>query len=189
MELLRAARSGDAIEVDGRSMVITPAPGRDGPGLALGGSSAAAAQRAARIADGFTPSLPEHWEHYRAARIELGHADPGPHFPTALQQFHLATDVEQGWADVGAFMLHETNAYGAWMRDAGLEGMYDTAADVESVRASGFYRVLTPDMMVDELTAAGPYAFVLFHPLMGGIPPEMAWSSLHLFEHEVLPRL
>jgi hypothetical protein len=27
------------------------------------------------------------------------------------------------------------------------------------------------------------------YPLCGGIPPELAWESLHLVEHEVLPRL
>jgi hypothetical protein len=27
----------------------------------------------------------------------------------------------------------------------------------------------------------------MFHPLCGGMPIDLAWSSLHLFEHEVLP--
>jgi ribulose-5-phosphate 4-epimerase/fuculose-1-phosphate aldolase len=43
--------------------------------------------------------------------------------------------------------------------------------------------------MVEEVKAKGPYGFVLFHPMMGGIPPEMAWESLRLFEEEVLPHL
>jgi hypothetical protein len=30
---------------------------------------------------------------------------------------------------------------------------------------------------------------VLLHPLMGGIPPELGWESLELFERQVLPRL
>jgi hypothetical protein len=29
----------------------------------------------------------------------------------------------------------------------------------------------------------------MLHPMVGGIPPELAWDSLRLFEHEVLPRL
>jgi len=28
-----------------------------------------------------------------------------------------------------------------------------------------------------------------FNPLEGGIPPELAWQSLRLFEDEVLPNL
>ena len=47
-------------------------------------------------------------------------------------------------------------------------------------------RVLTPAEFVEEMRAA-PFPFALFHPLCGGMPPELAWSSLHLFEHEVLP--
>jgi hypothetical protein len=34
---------------------------------------------------------------------------------------------------------------------------------------------------------ASPYPFALLHPLCGGMPIELAWSSLRLFEHEVLP--
>jgi hypothetical protein len=30
---------------------------------------------------------------------------------------------------------------------------------------------------------------LVLHPLMGGIPPELAWESLHLVEHEVLPNV
>jgi len=46
--------------------------------------------------------------------------------------------------------------------------------------------VLTPEQFVAEMTSA-PSPFVQFHPLCGGMPPELAWSSLRLFEHEVLP--
>jgi len=30
---------------------------------------------------------------------------------------------------------------------------------------------------------------LILHPLMGGIPPDVAWESLDLFERDVLPRL
>jgi len=61
--------------------------------------------------------------------------------------------------------------------------------DADALRRTGQYRVLTPDEMVAELKEKGPFGFALFHPMMGGIPPELAWESLHLFEREVLPRL
>jgi hypothetical protein len=51
------------------------------------------------------------------------------------------------------------------------------------------YRVLTPDLLLAEIEAAGPFAFVLLHPLLGGIPPELAWRALHLFEHDVMTQL
>ena len=192
VDTLRSAWSGDAFVHAGRTAHITPRPERAGglgPSLSLGGSTTAAAERAAEIADGFTPSMPEVWEPYRAARIALGHPDPGPYFGVAVGNFHLAEDVEAGWDEVGEFFLHETNAYGKWMTDAGMDGMYRPAADVAEIRSQGMYRVLTPDMLVAEIEAAGPFAFVLFHPLLGGIPPESAWRSLRLFEHDVRYRL
>ena len=192
VETLRSAWTGAPFDHAGRTARITPQPersGAPGPSLSLGGSTTAAAERAARIADGFTPSMPEVWEPYRAARIALGHPDPGPYFGVAVGNFHIAEDVEVGWDEVGEYFLHETNAYGQWMTEAGMEGMYRLAADVAAVREQGMYRVLTPEMLANEIEAAGPFAFVLFHPLLGGIPPVSAWRSLHLFEHDVRQRL
>jgi alkanesulfonate monooxygenase SsuD/methylene tetrahydromethanopterin reductase-like flavin-dependent oxidoreductase (luciferase family) len=191
VKLLRAAWSGELVEHEGRQIRVTPAPERPtgGPPLTLGGSTKKAAERAARIADGFSPSMPEVWDFYRAERIALGNADPGPHPGSAIADFYLAEDVERGWDEVGQYFLHETNAYGKWMTDAGLPGMYDPSKDVDDLRAKGMYRVLTPDLLLAEIEAAGPFAFVLFHPLLGGIPPELGWRGLRLFEHDVLPNV
>jgi alkanesulfonate monooxygenase SsuD/methylene tetrahydromethanopterin reductase-like flavin-dependent oxidoreductase (luciferase family) len=190
VDVLRRARSGEPFVHRGVTKRVTPAIEReDGPTIALGGSTPAAARRAARIADGFTPSVPEVWQPYRDERIAGGHADPGPYFGVAVGNFHLADDVDAGWDEVGRFFLHETNAYGRWMADAGLDGMYREAKDVDEIRERGMYRVLTPDLLLAEIEAAGPWAFVLFHPMLGGIPPDSAWRSLHRFEHDVLGRL
>ena len=187
---LRAAWSGEPFEHQGRSVIVTPTPDRaGGPSISLGGSTEGAARRAARIADGFVPSLPEYWQWYRDECIALGHSDPGPHFGSGIGNFYLAHDVEQGWRDVGEYFLHETNAYGKWMAEAGLEGMYEQLADVEAVRAAGMYRVLTPDLLLAEIELAGPFAFVLMHPMVGGIPPDLAWRGLRIFEQDVLTHL
>lgn len=190
VEVLRRAWTGESFDHEGRPVRVTPLPDRPGgPSLSLGGSSRGAARRAARIADGFVPSLPEIWDFYRDARLEFGEVDPGPYFGVSVGNFHIAEDVEQGWDEVGPYFLHETNAYGRWMAEAGLDGMYHVAADVDDVREQGMYRVLTPDLLLAEIEAAGPFAFVLFHPLLGGIPPDSAWRSLRLFEHDVKTRL
>lgn len=190
VETLRRAWTGDEFEFEGRAVRVTPTPDRSGgPGLSLGGSTPAAARRAARIADGFVPSLPEVWTFYRDERVALGHADPGPYMGPGIGNFYLTEDVERGWREVGQYFMHETNAYGKWMSDAGLDGMYAQAVDVDTVRAQGMYRVLTPDMLLAEIEAAGPFAFVLLHPMLGGIPPELAWRAMRLFEHDVLGRL
>ena len=59
--------------------------------------------------------------------------------------------------------------------------------DRRRVRQSGVYRVVTPDECV--ALATRRHGRVLFHPLMGGIPPELGWESLELFAAKVLPRL
>ena len=64
-----------------------------------------------------------------------------------------------------------------------------SAGRTEALRQSGVYRVLTPQEYLAELRAAGPAAFAMLHPMVGGIPPELAWQHLRLFEHEVLSGL
>ena len=84
------------------------------------------------------------------------------------------------------FFLHETNAYGAWQAQDDLATPYRQVADADALRITGQYRVVTPADFVTEMKAA-PFAFAQLHPLCGGMPPDLAWSSLRLFEREVLP--
>ena len=184
---LKAAFTGEPFEYRGRTVQVTPAPYRDGgPGLILGGSSEAAARRAARIADGFLPSLPEMWEFYRDEVQRLGRPDPGPSPIGPNRTVALAEDVEKGWEQMGPYFLHEANAYGAWQAQENAGSPYRSATSVDELRKTGQYAVLTPDQCIDELRAAA-FPFALFHPLCGGMPIDLAWSSLRLFEHDVRP--
>jgi len=188
---LRQAWTGEPFEFRGRTVRVTPRPAQPGgPPISMGGSTEGAARRAARLGDGFLPSSPELWDHYRDERQKLGHADPGPYFGGDTSAFVLARDVDATWESVAPYFLHEVNAYGKWMAEAGVtQGGYSAVGDVAALRATGQYRVITPDEMVDELRAKGEGGFALFHPMVGGIPPETAWESLRLFESEVLPRI
>jgi alkanesulfonate monooxygenase SsuD/methylene tetrahydromethanopterin reductase-like flavin-dependent oxidoreductase (luciferase family) len=188
---LREAWSGETFAFRGRDARVTPSPAQPGgPKIAMGGSTEAAARRAARVGDGFLPSSPELWEHYRDERVRLGHPDPGPYAAGDTSVFVLGTDVDATWRAVAPYFLHEVNAYGQWMAQAGVtQGGYAEVRDADALRETGQYRVLTPGQLVDELRRGGEYAFALFHPMVGGIPPALAWESLHLFEHDVLPKL
>ena len=84
------------------------------------------------------------------------------------------------------FFLHETNAYGVWQAQEQVASPFREVEDEAALRRTGQYAVLTPEELVWELKAA-PFPFTLLHPLCGGIPPELAWSSLRLFEDEVVP--
>jgi alkanesulfonate monooxygenase SsuD/methylene tetrahydromethanopterin reductase-like flavin-dependent oxidoreductase (luciferase family) len=192
VEVLRKAWTGEPFEHRGRTVQVRPTPATPGgPPIQLGGSTEAAARRAARIADGFMPSTPEIFEFYRDELRLLGKPDPGPYPGADTGVVHLAEDVDAAWEELAPYAMHEVNAYGKWAADAGTftAGGYDTYDDPDELRASGRYRVLTPEQFVEELGAAGPFAFAMFHPLVGGLPPEAGWRSLHLLQHEVLPRL
>jgi alkanesulfonate monooxygenase SsuD/methylene tetrahydromethanopterin reductase-like flavin-dependent oxidoreductase (luciferase family) len=192
IEVLRQAWTGEPFEHRGRKARITPAPHQErGPKLVLGGSSEPAARRAARIADGFLPSTPDVWEHYVDECAKVGKPDPGPHLGGDTSSFFLAADVEEGWREYGPYALHEMNAYGQWMEESGVgaAGGYEPVADLDALRATGQYRVLTPDDMVAELEEKGPLGFAMFHPMCGGVPPDLAWKMLKLFETDVLGRV
>jgi alkanesulfonate monooxygenase SsuD/methylene tetrahydromethanopterin reductase-like flavin-dependent oxidoreductase (luciferase family) len=184
---LKAAFTGEPFWYRGRLVRITPAPFRPGgPTIMLGGSSEPAARRAARIADGFIPSEPHLWEFYRDEVQKLGRPDPGPSMIGANRVVALAEDPEKGWEEMAPFFLHETNAYGVWQAQDDIASPFHTVADIDELRGTGQYRVLTPEQFVEEQKAS-PFPYAHFHPLCGGMPIELAWSSLRLFEHDVLP--
>lgn len=184
---LKAAFTGEEFTYRGRTVRLTPAPFRPGgPSVSLGGSTEPAARRAARIADGFIPSVSEVWEYYRDEVLKLGRPDPGPSPIGRNRVVALAEDPDKGWEQMAPFFLHETNAYGAWRAQDDLAAPFRSVTGTDELRESGQYRVLAPERFVAELKSS-PRPFTQFHPLCGGMPMELAWSSLRLFEHEVLP--
>lgn len=187
ISVLRRAWTGEPFEYRGRTVRVTPRPHQpDGPPLAVGGSSAAAARRAARLGADFMPSVPDVWDHYRAERVAMGERDPGPGFGATSSFTFVADDVERAWAAIGPYAMHDAAEYGRWAVEGGIAGStgYERAPDLVALRAGGHYRVLTPHALVDELAAA-PFPFVMLHPMMGGIPPDAAWESLRSFESAV----
>jgi alkanesulfonate monooxygenase SsuD/methylene tetrahydromethanopterin reductase-like flavin-dependent oxidoreductase (luciferase family) len=189
VQTLRSAFTGRPFEFRGRTVHLTPAPFRPGgPAILLGGSSAAAARRAARIADGFVPSDPDVWEPYRAEVQELGRPDPGPCPTGETSVVAFAEDPQEGWERMAPFFLHEMNAYGQWQAQDDLANPYRTVSDIDELHATGRYRVLTPAEFLSEQELT-PEPFLMLHPMCGGMPVDLAWSSLRLFEREVMPAL
>src|SRR5207253_189725 len=135
-----------------------------------------AARRAARIADGFLPSVPEVWDFYRDEVQRLGRPDPGPSPISDNQTVALAKDPDAAWEQMGPFFLHETNAYGAWQAQDDVATPYRMVKDIDTLRAAGQYRIVTPEQFIDEMKAQD-FAFAMFHPMCGGMPIDLAWSS------------
>ncbi|WP_054569764.1 hypothetical protein [Frankia sp. R43] len=107
---------------------------------------------------------------------------------------HLASGqeaVQAVWPQIAPFALHDAATYSRWNAAARQEnetGACEPAESGEDLAAGDRYRVVTPEQYVDELRTQ-PVAIGQAHPMTGGIPPELAWPSLRLIEHEVLPGL
>lgn len=190
IETLKAAWTGAPFEFRERSVTVTPRPYREPrPGIFLGGSSAGAAKRAARIADVFFPSDDTHWDTYRRAVVERGGPDFGPMPPVGPRFLHVCEDVEQGWEEVGPFVENDRESYGSWAQEADLDTGHRTVTEDNGLRDDPEYRVVTPDECVELLRELGPTATLPMNPMMGGIPPEVAWRSLRLLVDRVVPAL
>lgn len=187
---LKKAWSGETFEYEGRTVTITPEPfSQPRPMLLMGGSSRPAARRAARDADFFIPSGPEIFEYYREELQKLGKPDPGP-MPTAPSMVtFVAQDPDAYWDKIAPHVLHETNIYARWAEQAKVFSPYKHYDHSDDLRASGAYQVYRPEQLIDvarEMVKAQP---IQFHPLCGGIAPDLAWESLHLFADKVMPTL
>jgi alkanesulfonate monooxygenase SsuD/methylene tetrahydromethanopterin reductase-like flavin-dependent oxidoreductase (luciferase family) len=187
---IKQAWSGERFEFRGRAVRVTPRPlQRPHPPIVLGGASPAAARRAARLACGFNPAMPELNAIYREECRRLGKL-PGTEERMGPVFLHVAEDPERAWARIAPHALHETNAYGRWMSESmGERAVYREAADAEALRASGAYAVVTPEECLRIARDLGPGGRLAFHPLMGGMDPDLGWECLHLVRDRVMPHL
>src|SRR5690606_20881232 len=124
---------------------------------------------------GFAPSNGICWEAYRAECLAVGKPDPGPSIrPETVVNPVLALDPAAAWAELGPYFLHDMNTYGGWLDGAGMVGPYQTTS-LEELKEEGTYRILTPEECRADLEAMGGGATLMLHPMVGGIPPDLAW--------------
>lgn len=191
IEVLKRALTGERFEWNGRTIQVTPEPFTPGgPMLAYGGGSPAAARRAARqgmmlMAATSDESLADV---YDAEAIRVGN-QPGMAIvpgggPTTV---FVAEDIDAGWNAYGEYMLHDARMYADWMGGERRATSYSAAETVDELRAeAGSYQVVDPDDAAELIRTGG---ILSLQPLCGGMPPELAWHSLRLIEHEVLPQV
>ncbi|MER7184319.1 LLM class flavin-dependent oxidoreductase [Streptomyces hyaluromycini] len=187
LETLLKAWTGEEFEYRGRTVRVTPRPFTDPhPLLLVGGSSRAAARRAARLGLPFFPSahLPELEAYYKEQLTEYG-TEGWTMMPTAeTPLLHIAEDPDRAWAEYGEHFLHEARTYASWQSGDIRSAVRSAATTVGELREEGVYRILTPQ----ECVTAGLDNLVL-HPLAGGMPLAEGWRSLRLFAETVLPAL
>jgi alkanesulfonate monooxygenase SsuD/methylene tetrahydromethanopterin reductase-like flavin-dependent oxidoreductase (luciferase family) len=186
VEVLRKAWTGEPFEWRGRTVRVTPAP-QSPPVVLIGGSTEKAARRAARLRAGFFPAV---GDPALAAVYEEECAQHGftgfVAMPGGPGFLHVSDDPERDWARIAPHALYDAQTYDAWQTPGQRSQVHTAAKTIDELRASGVYRVVTPDECV---ALAREHGRVLLHPLMGGLPPALGWASLELFEQKVLGRL
>jgi len=192
LDVLLRAWSGEAFAYRGATVRVTPPPfTKPRPALFVGGSTPAAAKRAARFGLPFAPPLhdPELAALYQAECKRLGVQGGFVLSPGEPATTFVARDPDRAWKELGPYLLHDATSYAGWQRPEQRSYQHSRATSVEALRAEGKYRVLTPDACVELAKAQGPLATFVHAPLCGGAPPALGFESLRLYADEVLPRI
>ena len=192
LALLLRAKAGEPFEHDGRQIHVTPAPVTPGgPRIAWGGGSPAAAKRAGRFGLDFFAQGggPELEEVYATAARANGH-EPGfcmvPSTDLATTVF-VADDLDAAWAELGPHLLHDVVSYASINEGNTHTASLSRATTVEELRAEDrSHRIVT----VEEAVAMAKTGMPLpLQPLVGGLPPNLAWPYLRTVAEEVMPQL
>ena len=179
--VMRQLWNGEEVDVEGRLARITPAPFTPGgPFLAYGGGSEPAARRAGRLGMFFIAET--HDSSLEAAYLDeaanAGVEPVGCAFPSAdvpLTMF-VADDPDKAWDELGEYLLVDAIGYGKWNAHRSGTASVSFATTVDELRSEqGQYQIITPDVAADYVARGVPLAL---QPLVGGIPPEIAWRYL-----------
>jgi alkanesulfonate monooxygenase SsuD/methylene tetrahydromethanopterin reductase-like flavin-dependent oxidoreductase (luciferase family) len=188
--VLLQAKTGEPFEYDGRRIHVTPAPVTPGgPVVAWGGGSTAAARRAGRHGLGFFAQKgdPALGVAYEEAARQAGH-EPGMCILSSVDApttIFVAEDVDRAWEELGPYLMHDVLSYAEWN-----EGNADTASlsfvsTAEELRAENrSHRIFSVEEAIAFVRAGSPLAL---HPLIGGLPSEVAWRYLRTAVEQVMP--
>ena len=192
LSIVLRAKTGEPFDHRGRTVRVTPMPVTPGgPSVSWGGGSKAAARRAGRNGLGFfaqsdDESLRQAFE--EAAR-SAGH-EPGPcllppkELPTSL---FVAHDIDRAWQELGPYLMHDARTYAAMNPGDEATTSLSFAASIEELRAEErSHRIVSIDEAVSMVRAGQPLPL---HPLIGGLPPPIAWRYLRTVTDDVVPAL
>jgi len=189
--VMRRAWTGEPFEYRGATVRVTPTPlQRPHPPVLMGGSSETAARRAARLGLPFLPAIgdPALAAAYQEECERVGFGEGFVLLPSGPAFLHVTEDPERAWAEIAPHALYDSQTYASWQRPGQRSVVTTGASTAEELRQTGVYAVVTPEQCLEMVERQGVGGLV-FHPLMGGLSPELGWESLELFASKVLPRL
>ena len=194
LQIVRKCWTEDEFSFDGRYYKLTkvrmfPKPiQKGGPRLILGGSAAAVARRAARLADGLFPMTADLWDVYYDELERLGRpAERRPPPPPQIPFLHVSEDPERDWEQIRPHARFELDQYRAWGMDA-----TDSYGDLDEQALRAAHPIWTPEQAKERLLARQaeyPDSVFSFAPVLAGMDPDLAQQSLELIAAHVLPAL
>lgn len=189
-----AAWSGTSlVDEDPQAYIAVGTYSQPHPPVYVGGGVRASARRAVRFGLGLSlPAyLPELADYYSTLCLQAG-IDPVLIMPAQVNRgmIYLCEDPDEAWARFGQHILWEAVVYGQWSGQSARSSMHlPGVQSLNEVRTSGRYRFMTPDQLIAEVRDCPDYGSLILHPLVGGMPIDEAWKSLHLLTDRVLPQL
>jgi alkanesulfonate monooxygenase SsuD/methylene tetrahydromethanopterin reductase-like flavin-dependent oxidoreductase (luciferase family) len=189
VDAIKKAWTGEPFDYQGRRIRVTPTPlQQPRPLIWLGGSTPAAARRAARIADDFYSGERQLYDAYRQELAALGKPNSRQWRDIGTGFFVVADDPDREWARMTPYIAHELSSYRAWIGQSGDENTAFPEGDLSAVRATGAYPILTQEDGVKYALERGADGDLSVHPLISGLPPEIGWEQLRRFEG-IIPRI
>ena len=188
--VLLRAKAGEPVRYGHRTSQVTPSPFTPGgPRIAWGGGSIAAARRAGRhgldfLAQRSDPALEPA---YRSEAIAHGYQPGMCMLPEddATTALFVADDVDHAWEELGPYLMHDVTMYAALNEGAVHSASLSTAATADELRKEdASHRIVTVDEAI-ALVRSGQ--MLQLHPLIGGLPSDVAWRYLRTVVDEVMP--
>lgn len=190
IETLQKAWTGEPFDYKGQTVRVLPKPvSNPHPPMLIGGMSKIAAKRAARFGLPFYPAskMTDLEALYYEEFKKYGHPWPGfVDYPAEdCSMLFLVDDVDEAWATLGHHFLQETREYASW-KQAGIPRPMENDSDsVDDIREQGLYEFITPEQCLQRFRDNPDYLATL-HPLVGGMPLDVAWRCMELYVDNVL---
>lgn len=189
LAIILKAFKGEPFDYQGTQVQLSPVPKSSAQSILLvGGNSKAAARRAARFGLMFSPAIDDQELElaYQNACKEYGFKYGFVIHPREPATTFISEDPEKSWHEIGEYLLFDASAYGAWRHPSRRAYAESFANTIEELKAEGKYRILTPEQAISVIEKTGSLHLA---PLTGGIPSQIGWETLKLFEEKVQPRM
>jgi probable F420-dependent oxidoreductase len=194
IEILQLAWRGERFSHQGKhfrfdDVIVAPPPVQQpGPPIWVGGSSLAAARRAARYGTCFMPDSGAGPDVYAAYRTQV----TAPPRVATNRVLFAAASREAAWEICGDHFLYQFNAYRQWFSAAGDDDSHGAGLTDPAVLNPKHYFAGTPDDILAAITESQQrlgYEELVFWARPPGMPVEQSTASLELIARHVLPAL